>query len=153
MDSKPSPWQIAKVIETKQKVGLLPDEFTKGSKTKDQSGWVYDINGVITRTRTTILPDKTKEVHQQWLRWYHEATVAEVAETVDGMMVITFETALPDNDRDVSAVGTFKMPLSWHLSDGTEDQYNRSFVGYVPEGQIPVDHLKTMLDWNRIFGK
>ena len=153
VDSKPSPWQIAKVIETKQKVGLLPDEFTKGSKTKDQSGWVYDINGVITRTRTTILPDKTKEVHQQWLRWYHEATVAEVAETVDGMMVITFETALPDNDRDVSAVGTFKMPLSWHLSDGTEDQYNRSFVGYVPEGQIPVDHLKTMLDWNRIFGK
>jgi hypothetical protein len=46
-----------------------------------------------------------------------------------------------------------KMPLSWHLSDGTEDQYNRSFVGYIPEGQVPVEQLKTMLDWNKIFSK
>jgi hypothetical protein len=45
------------------------------------------------------------------------------------------------------------MPLSWHLSDGTEDAYNRSFVGYVPEGQVPMEHLKTMLDWNKILLK
>ena len=69
------------------------------------------------------------------------------------MMVLTFETALPGGDNATSAVGLFKMPLRWHLSDGTEDQYNRSFVGYTPEGQIPVEHLKTMLDWDKIFRK
>jgi hypothetical protein len=108
---------------------------------------------VTTRSRTTIKPDNQKVVENQWLRWIHEATVAEVAETADGMTVITFETALPDSDRATSAVGTFKMPLKWHLSDGTEDQYNRSFVGFVPEGQVPVEHLKKMLDWNKIFRK
>jgi hypothetical protein len=45
------------------------------------------------------------------------------------------------------------MPLEWHLSDGPEDTYNRSFVGYVPEGKVPMEHLKTMLDWNRILRK
>jgi hypothetical protein len=99
------------------------------------------------------MEDKTKVVEQQWLRWIHEATVAEVAETADGMMVLTFETALPGGDSATSAVGIHKMPLDWHLSDGTEDQYNRSFVGYVPEGQVPVENLKTMLDWKKIFRK
>ena len=92
-------------------------------------------------------------VESQWLRWIHEATIAEVAETADGMTVITFETALPDRDKATSAVGTFKLPLNWLLADGTEDLYNRSFVGFVPEGQVPVEHLKTMLDWKKIFSK
>ena len=78
----------------------------------------------------------------QWLRWIHEATVAEVAETADGMTVITYETALPGGNNATSAVGTFGIPLASLLSDGTEDQYNRSFVGYVPEGQVPVGRLK-----------
>ena len=147
----PSEWQIAKWIETKQKVGLLPAEF-KTKKAKDGE-WVYKFGEMTTRSRTTITPDNQKVVENQWLRWIHEATVAEVAETADGMTVITFETALPDSDKATSAVGTFKMPLKWHLSDGTEDQYNRSFVGFVPEGQVPVEHLKTMLDWNKIFRK
>jgi hypothetical protein len=37
------------------------------------------------------------------------------------------------------------------MVEGNEDSYNRSFVGYVPEGQIPLEHLKTMLDWNKIL--
>jgi hypothetical protein len=69
------------------------------------------------------------------------------------MMVITYETALPDGDQATSCLGIHMMPLSWHLSDGTEDAYNRSFVGYVPEGQVPMEHLKTMLDWNKILRK
>jgi len=152
--NNPSEWQIAKWIETKQKVGLLPAEF-KTRKAK-QGEWVYKFGEVITRSRTTITPDKKdnkKAVASQWLRWIHEATVAEVAETADGMMVITFETALPGSDHATSTVGTFKNRLEWHLSDGTEDQYNRSFVGYVPEGQAPVEHLKAMLDWDRVFRK
>ncbi len=69
------------------------------------------------------------------------------------MMVLSFETALPGGDNATSAVGLFKAPLEWHLSDGTEDQYNRSFVGYVPEGQVPVENLRRMLDgWDKIFG-
>jgi hypothetical protein len=149
--TNPSEWQIARWIETKQKVGLLPAEFTT-KKAKDGE-WAYTFGAVITRSRTTITPDKQKVVESQWLRWIHEATVAEVAETADGMVVITFETALPDGDKATSAVGAFKMPLKWHLSDGTEDQYNRSFVGYIPEGQVPVEQMKMMLDWNKIFRK
>lgn len=147
----PSEWQIAKWFETKQKVGLLPAAFH--SKKASTGGWEYTYGTVITRTRTTITPDKQKVVEKQWLRWIHEATVAEVAETADGMMVLTFETALPGGDHATSAVGLFKMPLEWHLSDGTEDHYNRSFVGYVPEGQVAEERLKTMLDWNKIFRK
>jgi hypothetical protein len=108
---------------------------------------------VITRTRKTVTTDNTISFENQWLRWIHEATVAEVAETADGMMVLTFETALPGGNNATSAVGMHKTPLSWHLSDGTEDQYNRSFVGYIPEGQVPIEHLKTMLDWIKIFRK
>jgi hypothetical protein len=148
--SNPTEWQIAKWIETKQKVGLLPAEFIKK---RNAGGWVYDFGAVTTRSRTTVTVDKQQVVEKQWLRWIHEATVAEVAETADGMMVLTFETALPGGDKATSAVGLFKNSLKWHLSDGTEDQYNRSFVGYIPEGQIPVEPLKTMLDWNTIFRK
>jgi hypothetical protein len=148
--SNPTEWQIAKWIETKQKVGLVPPEFLKKG---NAGGWVYSIDAVTTRSRTTITVDKQTVVEKEWLRWIHEATVAEVAETADGMMVLTFETALPGGDKATSAVGLFKNSLKWHLADGTEDQYNRSFVGYIPEGQIPVKQLKPMLDWNKIFRK
>jgi hypothetical protein len=146
--SNPSEWQIAKQVQTKQKVGLLPAEFLKRGKA---GGWAYNFGAVTTRSRTTITSDNQKVVESQWLRWIHEATVAEVAETADGMMVLTFETALPGGDKATSAVGLFKNSLKWHLSDGTEDQYNRSFVGYIPEGQVPIESLKTMLDGNKIF--
>ena len=152
--SSPSQWQIARRIETKDKVGMLPVILKTKRGKERESLWLYKIvDGVTTRSRTTVTPDKQKVVENQWLRWIHEATVAEVAETADGMMVLTFETALPGGNSATSAVGMNKMPLHWHLSDGTEDYYNRSFVGYIPEGQVPVEQLKTMLDWNRIFRK
>ncbi|RDJ94336.1 hypothetical protein B4Q13_15140 [Lacticaseibacillus rhamnosus] len=56
--------------------------------------------GGSTRTRTG-----TRQ--KQWLRWIHEATVAEVAETADGIVVLTFETALPYDDPRMSAIGVF----------------------------------------------
>ena len=147
----PSQWQIAKWIETKQKDGLLPDEFLK--KRARIGNWDYTLGEIITRSRATILQKKQKVMENQWLRWIHEATVAEVAETADGMTVITFETSRPDGDQATSSVGMNKLPLNWLLSDGTEDQYNRSFVGFVPEGQAPVEQLKVMMDWNKIFRK
>lgn len=146
--TNPPEWQIAKPVQG-QKVGLLPGGFSSGNG--KGSGWVYTSGSVITRTRTTLTADHHTVVQNQWLRWIHEATVAEVGETADGTMVLCFETALPGGDRATSAVGLFKAPLEWHLSDGTEDQYNRSFVGYVPEGPLPLGQLKAMLDWKKIF--
>ena len=156
VDKEPNDWQIAREVKTKSGVGLLPNiEKKKGDKPDPKATstpWEYQKGETVTRSRTLINPEtKVKAQQRQWLRWIHEATVAEVAETADGMTVITYETALPDGDKGVSAIGTFKMPLAWHLSDGPEDTYNRSFVGFVPEGQVPTEHLKTMLDWNRIL--
>ncbi len=153
-DSQPDQWQIAKPIATKDGVGLLDKGFI-GRKPKDKNDipWVYKPGEATTRSRTYVDASKKKVTQQQWLRWIHEATVAEAAETANGPVIITYETALPGGDLGTSAVGIHKMPLSWHLSDGTEEAYNRSFVGYVPEGQVPLEHLKTMLDWNRILRK
>jgi len=157
VDKEPNDWQIAKAVKTKSGVGLLPNVPIEKKKTDPKSAttaWAYQAGDTVTRMRTVENPDtKVKVQQKQWLRWIHEATVAEVAETADGMTVITYETALPDGNKGTSAVGVFKMPLEWHLSDGPEDTYNRSFVGYVPEGQVPMEHLKTMLDWNRILRK
>lgn len=157
VDKEPNAWQIAKAVKTKSGAGLLPDSFAPDKKLNPKSAttpWTYQKGEVITRTRTFEKPDTKEKVPQkQWLRWIHEATVAEVAETAEGTIIITYETALPDGDKGTSAVGIFKMPLHWHLSDGTEEAYNRSFVGYVPEGQVPMEHLKTMLDWNKVLHK
>jgi hypothetical protein len=106
---------------------------------------------VITRTRTIVNEKKQKITQQQWLRWIHEATVAEVAETVDGPTILTFETALPYDDPRMSAVGVFKRDLDDLLFNGGEDGYNGSFVGYLPEGQVPASDLTDMLNWNHIL--
>ncbi len=164
-DSPPNAWQIAKQVKSKDGVGLLPAEFgsKKGNKSSGGKGakagaggpspWTYKIGEMITRSRTLLNAQGQKTTQQQWLRWIHEATVVEVAETPDGEVVITYETALPDEDDATSCIGIFKKPLAWHLSDGTEEAYHRSFVGFVPEGQVPMEHLRAMLDWRKILRK
>jgi hypothetical protein len=52
-------------VETKQKFGLLPLEFTK-KKAKDGE-WEYKMGEVITRLLVIINADKTKTVENQWL--------------------------------------------------------------------------------------
>jgi hypothetical protein len=156
VNSEPNAWQIAKPIASKDGEGLLPEEFLgkRPQPKKDASvPWVYKPGEVTTRAKTFVDANKQKTTQQQWLRWIHEATVAEVAETVDGTYVYTFETSLPDDDRGTSCLGMFRNTLNWNLSDGTEDTYNRSFVGFIPEGQPPTEHLKEMLDWNKILLK
>jgi hypothetical protein len=161
VNSEPNAWQVAKPVATKDGEGLLPKEFL-GNRPQPKGGknapapvvpWLYKMGDVTTRTRTTIDANKVKSTQTQWLRWIHEATVAEVAETADGTYVYTYETSLPDDDRGTSCLGLFRNTLSWNLSDGTEDNYNRSFVGFKPEGQVPLDQIKTMLDWNKILMK
>lgn len=90
---------------------------------------------------------------RQWLRWIHEATVIQATETAEGKMMYTFETALPDDDKGTSSIGMFKSTQNYFLSDGKEDTYNRSFVGYIPEGELPMEHIKEMLDWNKLLPK
>lgn len=160
VDKKPNPWQVAKPVETKDKVGLLPDTFIRNKKDgggRNDPSWKYKMGEITTRERVLIdQDDKDKKKgrrirQQQFLRWIHEATVIEVAETAEGTVVITYETALPDDYKGTSSIGTFKKPLRYFLSDGDEEYYNRSFVGYVPEGQVPEEHIDEMLDWDKFF--
>jgi hypothetical protein len=162
VDKQPDAWQIAKSVATKDKVGLIPQEFLgkkpsgkndKKTGAKNDTGWNYQLGEIVTRSRTLINESKQKINQQQWLRWIHEATVVEIADTAEGKVMLTYETALPDDDKGTSSIGMFKKPMQWFLSDGTEDAYNRSFVGYVPEGQVPMEDLKVMLDWNKILRK
>ncbi|MBK7453563.1 MAG: hypothetical protein IPJ46_07550 [Anaerolineales bacterium] len=150
----PNDWQVAHAVETEAGDGLIPKGFI-GRKPKDKSDipWQYKPGDTVTRSRTYVNASKVRVTEQQWLRWIHEATVVEVAETAEGQVILTYETALPDDDRGISSIGMFKKPLRWLLSEGTEDAYNRSFIGYVPEGQVPIEHMKTMLNWNRILRK
>ena len=152
VNTEPNPWQIAKAVSTKNGVGLMPNTgAAKPAAKGGGTGWTYHGGDTVTRSRTTIGADKQRVNEQQWLRWIHEATVAEVGETADGKVILTYETALPDDDRGTSSIGIFKKPLEWFLTDGDEDNYNRSFVGYVPEGQAPMQDLARMLDWGKIL--
>lgn len=45
----------------------------------------------MTRTRTVTGEKGTPVRVTEWLRWMHEATVVEVAETAEGIVVLTFE--------------------------------------------------------------
>jgi len=160
VNSEPSVWQIPKPAEDANGVGLVAAEFIgkrqqpKGGKNAQPAAapWEYR-GGGMTRTRTTIDAEKKKVTQNQWLRWIHEATAIEVTDTADGTYVYTFETSLPDDFRGTSCLGIFRNSLRWNLSDGDEDNYNRSFVGYAPEGQVPLEHMKVMMDWNKIILK
>jgi hypothetical protein len=153
---EPNAWQVAHPLSTKREgTGLLPPAFTakRPSRAGGTTPWQYNLSDPIIRTRTVINEGGAGARQMEWLRWMHEATVVEVADTAEGTVVLTFETALPSDDPRLSSIGVFKHRLEELLSDRDEDSYYRGFVGYVPEGQVPVDHLKDMLDWDKILYK
>lgn len=158
VNNEPSQWQIPKPMQDSNGAGLVPAEYL-GKRPQPKAGknapppaapWEYK-GGGMTRTRTTIDADKKKSTQTQWLRWIHEATAVEVVDTADGTYVYTFETSLPDDFRGTSCLGVFRNTLRWNLDDGAEDNYNRSFVGYAPEGQVPLEKIKPLMDWARIL--
>ncbi|HJS20529.1 MAG TPA: hypothetical protein VJ785_17405 [Anaerolineales bacterium] len=156
MRKEPNAWQVAHLISTK-KGGhrLLPPTFT-GKRLNVPAGkarWLYNLGDPITRSRTTVTGKGVGSREMEWLRWIHQATVVEVADTAEGTIVLTFETALPSDDPRLSSIGVFKHRLSDLLSDGDEEYYNRSFVGFVPEGALPTENLQDMLDWNKLLYK
>jgi hypothetical protein len=159
VNSQPSVWQIPKPTADSNGVGLAPAAL-KGARPGGggknaapvTAPWTYQ-GGGFTRSRTTLDAQKKPVTQHQWLRWIHEATVIEVVDTADGTYVYTFETSLPDDFAGTSCLGVFRNSLRWNLDDGAEDNYNRSFVGYAPEGQAPLLNLKPLMDWNRIILK
>jgi len=147
----PNPWRVAHPLQTKNGVGLIPAKFL--GKRAGTGNWTYSQSDVVMRTRTRLNERQQTVRDQQWLRWIHEATVAEIAETADGTVILTFETALPYDDPRLSAVGVFKHDSFNLMWDGGEENYFGSFVGYLPEGQVPASDLDEMLDWNHILLK
>jgi hypothetical protein len=83
----------------------------------------------------------------------HEATIIGVFDMVDGPTVLTFETALPDEDRRRSTIGVFRHSLNDLLYNITPHSFTGTFIGYTPEDELPVENLKNMLDWNKILLK
>src|SRR5215213_2681915 len=146
----PNPWRVAQPLQTRGGAGLIPAKYL-GKRAGTTGNWTYSQGDVVTRTRLRTNEKKQTVKDQQWLRWIHEATVAEVAETAEGPIVLTFETALPYDDPRLSAVGVFKHDLDNLMWDGGEETYNGSFVGYLPEGKVPVGDLEDMLDWNHVL--
>lgn len=161
VNNQPSEWQVPQPTQDSNGVGLVPAEFL-GKRQQGKGGgknaapvaapWTYK-GGGFTRSRTTIDAQKKPLTQNQWLRWIHEATVIEVVDTADGTYVYTFETSLPDDFAGTSCLGIFRNSLRWNLDDGAEDNYNRSFVGYVPEGKVPLENVTPLMDWKKILLK
>jgi hypothetical protein len=151
---RPNEWQVAHPTATKREnATLLPEVYLKKrvSFAGKTTPWVYDVSDPVRRTRTLVTAEKIPVRQEEWLRWMHEATVAEFAETAEGKIVLTFETALPSDDPRLSSIGVFKRRLTDLMYDFDEDNYNRSFVGFTPEGMIPEENLKDMLDWEKVL--
>lgn len=153
----PNEWQWAEDIRPdRNKYEILPPGF--GGKTRTfangSTTWSYDKKVTpVRRWRSVAAIDGGIVRQEEFLRWMHEATVVETAKTADGNIVLTFETALPGDDPRLSTIGVFKRNLSDLVDDGQEDAYHRSFVGFIPEGDVPEDNLKDMLDWEKILYK
>jgi hypothetical protein len=177
----PNPWRIAHLLTLTNGDGLLLSDLVSsrmvnirkafGKRIRKEKGntspWIYENKGdAFCRSRirideVAIDPRKKKKskkrtrlvsiIQKEWLRWMHEATVAEVAETADGPVVLTFETALPYDDPRRSTIGIFRRSVRDLRYFMTSRSFNGTFIGYVPESELPLDDLRAMLDWNKIL--
>lgn len=164
---EPNAWRIAHPLKLSSGEGLLTPPLNvprgddggnqfdpkKGYVIKSASSWNYyqDSQGRYKRSRSVVTTDDKSYRQVQWLRWIHEATIVDVAETADGPVVLTFETALPYEDKRRSTIGVFKHPLNWLVYNVTGTTFNGSFVGYTPEGDVPYTEMQEMLNWNHIL--
>ena len=164
---EPNAWRIAYPIKLASGEGLLTPPLNvplgddagnqfdakKGFVIKSASSWNYyqDSTGRYKRSRSVTTTEDKSFREVQWLRWIHEATVVDVAETADGPIALTFETALPYEDKRRSTIGVFKHNLNWMLYNVTGPTFSGSFTGYTPQDAVPYNELKEMLDWNHIM--
>ncbi len=140
----PPMWNEVKDSTTSGGDRLVPPAYLSGTT---GSAWTYKGGGTVRTNSVTRKP--------QYLGWLHEATVAAIAETAEGRVILTYETSLPYEDRRLSCVGLFKHTDYNLLYDGGEETYNGSFVGYVPENPagIPTKDLDDMLNWEHVLLK
>lgn len=145
----PPQWNIVKPFKTSDGDRTLPDHYINGGR------WSYKDKDGLVRSRS-VENDKGMMIRRtEHLFWVHIATVAEVAETSEGELILTYETSLPYEDRRRSCVGVFKRLKHNLLFDGGEDTYNGSFVGYVPDNppDIPEEDLDELLNWDHVLLK
>lgn len=154
VNDSPNEWRIARAMATREGDELVDERYC--GRQSESGNWVYTMGQPITRWRQKR-DQKGKPLgprETQYLRWMHEATVAAVADTAEGKVVLTFETTLPYEDPSVSTVGMLKRYLKDLNHDQGEDAYNPSFVGFMPEKSLSandVQSMEEMLDWNHIF--
>jgi hypothetical protein len=166
---EPNAWQVAHPAVLSSGEGLFPNGFQIGKGSAEPGGVRYDPSKVTTilkasswnyfqipdgrykRSRSVTDQNEKSYSEDQWLRWMHEATIIGVFDMIDGPTVLTFETALPDEDRRRSTIGVFRHSLNDLLYKITPQSFTGTFVGYTPEAELPVENLKDMLDWNKIL--
>jgi hypothetical protein len=156
---EPNPWRIAHPVLVRGEGLLSPGLIGGGSRPKPSNpnapgSWGYTQDSRSFRRSRNTKDARGQSIHEeQWLRWIHEATVAAAAETAEGTVVLTFETALPHEDKRQSTIGVFKHYLDYVRHAVNVNQFTPSFVGYVPPGELPMSDLREMLDWNKILLK
>lgn len=146
----PDQWRIAAPLELKSGENLLPKHFFS----EGDAGWRYhmDPDWKFFRRTGDVIDEKGEKVRtEQYLRWMHEATVVLVTETADGPTVLTFETALPYEDKRQATMGVSKYTLEDLEYRVGGNYFIGSFIGYAPEGDLPIADLKELLDWNKIL--
>jgi len=153
-NDEPGPWCRAGGMSLKNGDELIPASIFRNTPAPrtGQPGWLYKQSGDNLATRTWVDKDPTVSAGpSQTVRWRHEATVAAVAETAEGWVVITFETALPREARSMATIGVFKHYLADLAYAVDSNTFNAGFVGYLPESPNHPLSLEGMLDWNRIL--
>jgi len=145
----PPQWNIVKPFKTDDGDRTLPDHYINGGR------WSYKDKDGLVRSRSVENAKGMMIKRTEYLFWVHIATVADVAETAEGRLILTYETSLPYEDRRRSCVGVFKRLEHNLLFDGGEDTYNGSFIGYVPDNplDIPAEDLDEMLNWDHVLLK
>jgi hypothetical protein len=160
VNGEPNPWRITHPLLVRGEGLLSPGLIGSGSRpvrppTPNEPGsWRYTQDDRSFRRSRTGRDARGQSIREEeWLRWIHEATVVEVAETAEGTVVLTFETALPYEDKRLSTIGVFKHHINAVKHSVTPHSFIASFVGYVPEAELPVEDLRAMLDWNKVLLK
>jgi hypothetical protein len=149
VNKPPDPWNITRPLALTSGDDLVPVGEDAQSKIANTGAMymrttavkVLDARGSVVDTRTDT----------QWLRWMHEATVVEVAETVDGPTVYTFETALPFDDKRQATIGVFKHSAAELRYAVSPSVMQGVLCGYEPDGNIPYARLQEKLNWNNIL--
>ncbi|MEN4042776.1 MAG: hypothetical protein ROW39_10555 [Anaerolineaceae bacterium] len=144
----PNEAQITRPLVLRSGEPLVPLENTHPKITMGNNEYKRVVRVIDRDAAGNILGERDEE---QWLRWMHEAIVVKVIDSAEGTLVFTFETSLPGEPRSQSTMGISRRYVAHLIHNFPADELRGTFVGYVPDGRIPFDQIKGMLDWNHIL--